>query len=100
MSTKVKVKLEKKPHAIDRRHADRRSVRKPVPLYYRGALIADIAHLGAMDADLGCDLRDPRNAIYLVPLENAGGISGTRHGRDDPYLRPRARNSRSVPSLL
>ena len=37
-------------------------------IYYMGASITDIARLGALNADLSCDISDPRNAKYRVPL--------------------------------
>ncbi len=54
----------------------RRTMRKAIEedsrnIYYMGASITDIARLGALNADLTCNISDPRNAMYLVPLSDA-----------------------------
>jgi hypothetical protein len=38
--------------------------------YYKGAAIADILRIAGLNADLTTDMGDPKNAIYLVCLED------------------------------
>ena len=39
--------------------------------YYKGAAVADIARLAALNDDLTCNQWHPRNARYRVPLTDA-----------------------------
>jgi hypothetical protein len=54
---------------VSRRRTMRRAIEQDsCDIYHMGASITDIACLGALNADLTCNISDPRNAKYLVPL--------------------------------